>query len=212
MTCDFNKGLLQEFAIGEVSGAERREVESHLAHCIHCRAEVAYQRQLARDLAAVPEPDFPLELEEVLIRSSIQAAMTGEAGRSIKTSKLQPAWVLALGSAAGLGIIILLVLLLWPARVTTWGGLEPTGGGQGLGLLDGVTRWIADFRAALQTVQDFFSHFAPVLKAVRMALGALGGSVWAALILGALSTTLLLWRISSAGKKTRGIDHAKQHS
>lgn len=212
MNCAFDKDLLQEFATGEVTEAQRHQVEAHLVGCPHCRAEVAYERQLARDLAAMPEPEFPIDLEGVLIRSSIQAAMTGEAGRAVKASRLQPVWVLALGSAAGLGILILIALVLWPARMTTWGALDTTGGSQGLGLLDGLTRWITDFRSAVQAVGEFLGYFAPVARALRLAIGAIGSSVWAALALGALTTTLLLWRISSTGRKMRVTGDAKQHS
>lgn len=212
MNCSYDRDLLQEFAIGEVSEAQRREVENHLAACSHCRSEVAFERQLARDLAAIPEPNFPQDLEEVLVRSSVQAAMTGRAGRAVKASRLQPAWVLALGGAAGLGIMILIALVLWPARVSTWGALDTTGGGQGIGLLDGLTRWIADFRSALQSIEEFLGYFAPVAGALRVAMGTIGSSVWAALVLGALSTTLLLWRITSTGRKMRVTSDAKQHS
>jgi len=212
MNCPFDKELLQEFAIGEVTEAQRREVESHLVACSPCRSEVAYERQLARDLAAIPEPEFPQDLEEVLVRSSIQAAMTGEAGHVARASRLQPAWVLALGGAAGLGIMILIALVLWPARVSTWGTPDAPGSSQGLGLLDGLTRWIADFRSALESIGDFLGYFAPVVEAVRVAMGAVGSSVWAALVLGALSTILLLWRMTSTGRKMRFTGDAEQHS
>jgi hypothetical protein len=84
------------------------------------------------------------------------------------------------------------------------------GVGQGLGLLDSVLRWVDGARSTWDAVKEFFDRFAPVGRAMRIAVAGVGASLWSALLLGAVAVALLLWRITGAGQKkiTRRVDHA----
>jgi hypothetical protein len=114
----------------------------------------------------------------------------------------------ALGGLVGGGILILLLLLLWPGRLASWAPVDQVVGGGGVGLLDSVLRWISDLQSGWQTVRDFLERFAPIGKAVKVTVAGLGGFVWIALVLGATGSTLLLWRITRSGQK-RSVGHAK---
>jgi hypothetical protein len=214
MNCTFDKDLVQEYAIGEVTAYERREVEDHLGRCAHCRMEVAAFRQLARQLSDLPEPDFPDGLEETLIRASIQAARsTAPALEARSPIRLRPAWALGLASLAGTAVLVLLVVLLWPGRLSSWmpvNRVVGSGVGQGLGLLDGILRWVGDLRSGWSLLKEFVSYLSPVRRAASIALSGVAGPVWAALILGAVGGTLVLWRVTGGGqKKMRRAGHAR---
>jgi anti-sigma factor RsiW len=217
MSCAFDKELVQEFAIGEITPEERAAVTTHLADCTECRAEITALRQLARDLTRLPEPEFPADLEEVLVLSSIQAGLAArpETVRAVGRPALRPAWLMVLGGTAGLAILTLLIVILWPGRLplTGPGGhVVPGQAGQGLGLLDGVLRWVQDLQTGWSSAKEFVGRFAPVGKALRVAFGGIGSSFWAALLLGAAGATFLLWRVSRTGqKKMRSLGDAEPH-
>lgn len=213
MRCRFDQDLLQEYAIGEVTAAERSQVEGHLERCADCRLEVTDFRHLVRDLAALPEPEFPSDLEEVLIRSAVQAGRALQPPRPVvRPAGIRRVWVYAFSGAAGLLVSIFLIAMLWPFRESAGGPFDRVlgnGVGQGLGLLDSALRWGTGARSTFDAVSDFLNRFAPVGKAVRIAAAGVGTSLWAALLLGAIAVALLLWRITGAGqKKMRSIDHA----
>ncbi len=216
MSCSFDKELIQEFAVGEAGAAERRQAESHLTECAECRLEVAAFRRLARDLAELPGPEFPSDLEGILVRASIQARRSVRPVRETVPRTLRPSWILALGSLAGATVLVAVVLLLWPGQI---GSLNPVdkvvggGVGHGIGLLDGILRWTADLRAIWNVAAGFVGRFAPLGRIFRLVLGGIDPSIWAALVLGAAAATALLWRITSPGqRKVRGVRHAKpQH-
>jgi len=69
---------------------------------------------------------------------------------------------------------------------------------------------VQNVRETWETAGEFLSRFAPVTKAVRVAIAGLGSTLWGALILGAVATGLLLWRITGTGekKRMREVDHA----
>jgi hypothetical protein len=214
MNCTFDQDLLFEFAIGEIEAEERRQVESHLAACAACRASVVVHRQLARDLADLPEPAFPIVLEDTLVRASIQAckAVRPRRAQAETRTHARPYWVFGLGGLLGFGVLALLIVLLWPGRISSWGPVDRMVGGgvgQGLGLLDGILRWFSDLRSGWEFLKEFAQKLAPVQRAARVALGGIGGPTWAALALGVVGAAVFLWRIASAGqKKTRSVDHA----
>ena len=211
MKCTFNKDLLQEYAIGEVNPAERGQVEEHLGACTECRLEITDLRRMVRDLSSLPEPDFPVDLEDVLIRAAVQAGRSQQGTNAVppRTHK-PPDWNYAQAGGAGLVFVVFVVLLLWPGRFAVMG---PGGGveGQGIGLLDSVFGWAQNVRDTWATTKVFLSRFAPVTKAVRVAVAGLGTTLWGALALGAIATGLLLWRITGSGekKRVRSVDHAK---
>jgi hypothetical protein len=215
MKCTFDKELLFEFAEGEITPEGRHQVESHLSECALCRAEVVMHRQLARDLGDLPEPVFPLALEDVLVRASIQARKNHQGtSRTLVVSRPRRLyWALGLGGLVGFGVLVLMVLLLWPGRISTWGPVDRVVGGgvgQGLGALDGILRWVSDLRAGWDYMREFLQKLAPVQRAARVALSGVGGPLWAALVLGLVGATLFLWRLTSSGqKKMRSMGHAK---
>lgn len=216
MKCPFDRDLLQEYAVGEVTAPERSRVEEHLGICADCRLEVTDLRRIVRDLTALPEPDFPPDLEEVLVRSAIQAGRDLQTIRPLpRRTGIRPTWVYAMSGAVGLAAVIFLVVLLWPSRVGQEGpvGRMVGGGvGQGLGLLDSIMRWLEGVRSSWDAVSDYLGRFAPVGRAVRVAVAGVGSSLWTALALGGVAIALLLWRITGAGhKKMRSVDHAKPH-
>lgn len=216
MTCNFDRDLLQEYALGEVDAARKNEVEIHLSSCAACRREVAFDREMARDLAALPEPPFPQKLEEVLVRASIQAFKAQGQRHPAVPSLARPraVWPYVLGGLAGAGVLFLLVLLLWPGRVSSWAPVDQVVGGgvgQGLGILDGVLHLASDLRTGWEIVRAFLGRFSPIGKAMRTAFSGLGGSVWVGLFLGVFGSTFLLWRVTRAGQKRR-VHDAKSHS
>ena len=55
MDCKRDTEMLTAYVDGELGGAERAELESHLETCAGCRDAVAAQRRLAEMFAALPE-------------------------------------------------------------------------------------------------------------------------------------------------------------
>jgi hypothetical protein len=207
MNCTFDKDLLQEYAIGEIAEADRGPVETHIAGCSLCRLEVADLRRLARDLSSIPEPEFPLDLEEVLVRAAIQA---GRAQQPVRATSLRPAglrrsWTLVLAGAVGFALAAFVVVSLWPPRVASPGDVGAVG--RGLGFADSVLGWLDTLKTFWTAVTDFIDRFAPVSKAARAGLGGLTFSLVAAMGLGVVTTGLVLWRI--AGPRKRKVNHAK---
>jgi hypothetical protein len=209
MSCLFDKDLLQEYAIGEIIEADRGTVEGHLTGCAVCRLEVADLRRLARDLSSIPEPAFPVDLEEVLVRAAVQA---GRAQQPVRVSSLRPAglrrsWTLVLAGAVGLALAGFVVVSLWSSLLALPG--TGIGGGQGLGLKDSLLGWVETLRSFWSTASDFLDRFAPLRKAVRAGLGGLTVPLIGAIGLGVAATGLVLWRI--AGPRKRKVNHAKPH-
>jgi anti-sigma factor RsiW len=209
MSCLFDKDLLQEYAIGEIIDADRGTVEGHLADCAVCRLEVADLRRLARDLSAIPEPAFPVDLEEVLVRAAVQAGRAQQPvrARAPRPAGLRRSWTLVLAGAVGLALGGFVVVSLWSSLLAL--PAPGVGGGQGLGLVDSLQRWVEALRAFWGTASDFLGRFAPVRKAARAGLGGLTVSLVGAMGLGVAATGLVLWRI--AGPRKRKVNHAKPH-
>ena len=190
MSCLFDKDLLQEYAIGEIIEADRGTVEGHLSACAVCRLEVADLRRLARDISAIPEPAFPVDLEEVLVRAAIQ---TGRAQQPMRANSMRPAglrrsWTLVLAGTVGLALAGFVVVSLWSSLLT----LPGTGmsGGQGPGLADSLQGWVRTLGTYWSTVSDFLNRFAPVRKAARAGLNGLKISLIGAMGLGVAATGL----------------------
>ena len=207
MNCLFDRDLLQEYAIGEIIEADRATVEGHLTGCAGCRLEVADLRRLARDLSSIPEPAFPIDLEEVLVRAAVQA---GRSQQPVRVNSRRPAgprrsWTLVLAGAVGLSLAGFVVVSLWSSLLALPG--TGMGGGQGLGLRDSLLGWVEALRSFWSTASDFLDRFAPVRKAARAGLGGLTVSLITAMGLGAAATGLVLWRIADPRK--RKVNHAK---
>jgi hypothetical protein len=207
MNCPFNKDLLEEYAIGEIDEADRGPVEGHLTGCAACRLEVADLRRLARDLSSIPDPEFPLDLEEVLVRAAIQAGRAHQPlrGTSLRPAGLRRSWTLVLAGVVGVALAAFVVVSLWPTR---WLGLGTgSGSGPGLGLMDSLLGWVKTLHTFWGAVTDFLDRLAPLRKAARASLGGLTFSVVGAMGLGVAATALVFWRI--AGPRKRKVNHAK---
>jgi hypothetical protein len=209
MNCLFDKDLLQEYAIGEIIEADRATVEGHLTGCAVCRLDVADLRRLARDLSSIPEPAFPVDLEEVLVRAAVQAGRAQQPVRanSPRTNGLRRSWTLVLAGAVGLALGGFVVVSLWSSLLALPG--TGMGGGQELGLVDSLQGWMETLRSFWSRTSDFLDRFAPVRKAARVGLGGLTVSLIGAMGLGVAATGLVLWRI--AGPHKRKVNHAKPH-
>ncbi len=106
MNCDLSKDKLMDYLYEEVTGAEKAEIETHLAHCSVCASELAQLRQTARVLNAWPdeEPNLNLRFVQEKIRFL----------ESLKT-KLVRGWrgrKLVAGFAAGLASALIILALL----------------------------------------------------------------------------------------------------
>lgn len=207
MNCMFDKDLLQEYAIGEIIEADRATVEGHLTGCVVCRLEVADLRRLARDLSSIPEPTFPIDLEEVLVRAAVQAGRTQQPIRatSLRPAGLRRSWTLVLVGAVGLALAGFVVVSLWSSLLALPG--SGVGRGQGLGLADSLLGWVETLRSFWSAASDFLGRFAPVRKAARAGLSGLTISILGAMVMGVAATGLVLWRI--AGPRKRKVHHAK---
>jgi predicted anti-sigma-YlaC factor YlaD len=209
MNCLFDKDLLQEYAIGEIIEADRGSVEGHLATCAVCRLEVADLRRLARDLSLVPEPVFPADLEEVLVRAAIQAGRSQQPVRvsPMRSSGLRRSWTLVLAGAVGLALAGFVVVSLWPSKLAVPG--TGIGGAHGLGLADSLLGWVETLRSFWAATTEFLGRLAPLRKAARTGLSGLPVFLVGAMGLGVAATGLVLWRI--AGPRKRKVNHAKPH-
>jgi len=214
MTCGFDKELLFEYAVGELAAGDRRQVDDHLIGCPSCRDFVAFERRLAHDLGALPAPAFPDHLEGVLVRASMEAARSAASARpSPKRDRIHAGWLYAFGGLAGSGMLVLLVLLLWPGRfipLSPVDSLLGTSPNTGHGFLDGLLRSFQDLRAGWSVLQDFLSRFAPVQKAIRVALGGVASTFWFSIALGVALSVALVWRVARGSQK-RSVGHAKPH-
>lgn len=85
MTCD--KDSIVEYLYDEVSAAERRQIDRHLASCPDCRDEVEALRQTRTTLAAWNPPETDLGFE-VVRRPTVVSARA-------RTFRLSPRWGLA---------------------------------------------------------------------------------------------------------------------
>ncbi|HET7076077.1 MAG TPA: zf-HC2 domain-containing protein [Chloroflexia bacterium] len=100
--------LLSAYLDGEVTPAERAQVERHLAGCVECARVLAEYRQIGGNIRGLVRPQPPLTLHR-------------DVWTAIEARENQAAWVPALGSllrfgtiAAALVIAVLAIAQLWP--------------------------------------------------------------------------------------------------
>lgn len=96
MTCDSASNLIPLYYYGEVSPDEEDALETHLAGCSACAAEVEKQRKVAAALDHRSAEISPLLLEEC--RTDLMAAVAGGAPRSAALQK--DPWTLFLEAMA----------------------------------------------------------------------------------------------------------------
>ena len=210
MNCKLNAALILEYAVGEPSLEERQEVEVHLASCAECRAEVRFHRSLSRDLKDLPQPAFPPELEEVLVRAAIQTRRSlpksTVAARSEADGRSR--WLPILCGAAGLAIVGLLVLLLLPGRVFSPGSVDEMvygGSGRTTNVMSDAFMLIRNLRQGWELLAQFLSWCSPVARALGSALEAVGAARWSALVGTVVAAVLVLRRFT----RKRDVGHAK---
>jgi anti-sigma-K factor RskA len=110
MTCEQLNPLYEEYALGVLEGAERAELEAHLARaCDKCVPGVAHARWVVSQLAlAAPEAQPPGALRGKLmdaVKSSAENARpvaSFEKLKSPRTSPLFPVWAWAAAAALAL--------------------------------------------------------------------------------------------------------------
>lgn len=212
-TCNFDKTLLVDYAAGDIDVAGRVEVTAHVSRCHGCRLELRFHQDLASDLQKLSRPEFPPHLEEVLVRSAVQA---GRAARPAMAAggRFRFSWTPVLCAGAGLAIVAVLALILTPGSWVTSG---PGDGsvigtvGQGTSLVNDMMRTVSTLQDAWGIAKDFLGRFAPIGRAIGAVASAVGLERW--LILGAsiLTAALLLWRVTRLGQK-RSVGHVRIRS
>jgi anti-sigma factor RsiW len=178
-TCD--QSLLLEFALGELEPSQRPRVAAQVRDCPICASEVRSHQELAKDLARLPQPVFPIPLEEVLVRSAIQARR----------------------------VLAVLVLILSPANlVGTGSGVDEVvygGAGRGATAFQDLVRLYANIRQGWEILVEFLGKLTPVWRALRALLGAVGVLRAGIAVLSVLAVVMLLWRW---GRPRRKMGHA----
>jgi hypothetical protein len=204
-TCD--RSLLLEFALGELEPQQRVRIAAQVRDCPACAAEVRAHERLAGDLRLLPVPAFPAQLEEVLVRSAVQARR-GLAGRQTAAGK-EFAWTPVLCAAAGLAIVAVLVLILRPTNLVGPGSSMDEvvygGAGRGATAFQDLVRLYDNIRQGWEILVDFLGKLAPVWRAVRVLLGAVGTARIAMAGTSVLLVVVLLWRW---GRPKRNVRHA----
>jgi hypothetical protein len=97
MTHEACRSKLLELAYGELSRAEARAAEAHVADCAECRAELETIQGTRRAMARLPLEPAPAEGEAVLFAAAREAA---ESRRATRRGRILPSW--AWGGAVGL--------------------------------------------------------------------------------------------------------------
>jgi hypothetical protein len=213
MSCGFDKSLLLDFALGEISLPDRVETRRHIARCEPCNAELKFHRSLSRDLEALPVPSFPAHLEEILVRSAVQVRRSIARGAhgELAIGRLRFSWTPVLCTAAGLAIVAVLVLILMPGSLVSPGGTQAPGvGGMGRGasVVSDVMRFVSNVQEGWSIARDFLGRLSPVGRAAGAVFEAIGLERWGILAFSVFAVVLLLWRFTKPGRK-RSVGHVK---
>jgi anti-sigma factor RsiW len=123
MDCKRDRETLTAYVDGELEGAARAELESHLAGCAACSDAVAAQRRLGAMFAALPEVtpagDFEARFWARIAREREPAGF-GARLRSLFTAR----GALALGAAAVVALVLALALPRSPSQPSDSTGAE----------------------------------------------------------------------------------------
>ncbi|MCA9727200.1 MAG: hypothetical protein R3E12_16640 [Candidatus Eisenbacteria bacterium] len=205
--CACDQSLLLEFALGDLEPSQRSRVEAQVRQCPACASEVRRYRELIGDLGALPIAPFPIQLEEVLVRSAIQARR-GMAGRKTAPRR-EFSWTPVLCAAAGLAIVAVLVLILRPGNLVGPGSSvdEVVYGGVGRGAtaFQDLVELYANIQQGWRILVEFLTKLAPVWRALRAALAAVGAVRIGLAAVSVLAVVALLWRL---GRPKRKMGHA----
>lgn len=199
--CSCDKTLLLEYAIGDLGREERIQVEAQVRACRSCAQELEIHRMLAADLRALPTPELPSGLEEILIRSALEA---GRRGR-VRAARSSFAWTPVLCTAAGLAIVAILVLILNPSNLARTGAafdpVGPDGVGRGATVFDELLQLYANIQQGWLVLREFLGRFAPVGRAMQTVLGAVGLERLSVVAGSVIVALVLLWRFTRPKRK-----------
>lgn len=125
MDCKRDRETLTAYVDGELEGAERAELESHLASCAACSDAVAAERRLGAMFAALPEVtpagDFEARFWARIARER-EPTPAGLGARLRAVLSLRGA--LGLGAAAVVALVLALALPRNPAQQSDSTGTE----------------------------------------------------------------------------------------
>lgn len=110
---------LSAYIDGELTGADRDDLERHLTGCSECSATLRGLRATVADMRALPSP-APSEQDLWALRSAISKARRGPAERYRR-------WVVGVGSAAAVAAAIVGVLSLNHNKINTTSANQKTG-------------------------------------------------------------------------------------
>lgn len=113
MNCDWVQENLEAYLDQELTAAEAAGLESHVALCSTCAAELALARQVQLELQSLPQQRCPDEVvARVLEQSRVKQPAAEEQGLSVWDFHwLAPAWRLATAAALFLVVICSALLL-----------------------------------------------------------------------------------------------------
>lgn len=104
MICAMFRNMVDLYAEGRLAGFQAEWMERHTASCPRCAAELAAWKRMFAQLSAIPSPQAPSDLKEML-----RAALAGgseEEARSLEEEALViphgRAWEPSMALAAGL--------------------------------------------------------------------------------------------------------------
>jgi TolA-binding protein len=112
-TCSRFEGLLLDFAYGELEGAVKRDVSTHLSGCAHCQAELAKMSSTRAAMKLLAPQEAPPNGLESLLAAAERAAKT-RAGAVPKKSLLQRWLVPGAVTAFALTLVVAITGILVP--------------------------------------------------------------------------------------------------
>ncbi|MGH2514277.1 MAG: anti-sigma factor family protein, partial [Ktedonobacterales bacterium] len=124
---------LSTYLDGELSDAERKQVEAHLVTCAECQRELAELRQVRKLLRALPTPDLPrsFTLPVAEHATARHAPATPTAARSATSSARRDSRLARAAQWAGAAAASLGLLLILGSGLIALGSFHPGGASTG---------------------------------------------------------------------------------
>jgi len=111
------EGKLLDYAYGELSEGEAKTVEAHLSACPQCADSLTAMKQVRRTMAQLPIAEAPQAGLESLLAYAQKAAETARARPARQRRWLR--WVVPIGSAAALALVLVLSVNVMRRPVAT---------------------------------------------------------------------------------------------